>query len=54
VSHYRTFATAVTGDGGYEIRQQRRGTNVDAVETLDYWLYSVGLALVVAVVALAG
>jgi hypothetical protein len=54
VSHYKTFATAVTADRRREIRRQRRRTSMDAVETLDYWLYSVGLALVVAVVALAG
>jgi len=53
VSHYKTFATAVTADRGREIPQQRQGTKIAAMDTLDYWLYSVGLTLVVALVALA-
>jgi hypothetical protein len=33
--------------------KQPLATSMHSVDTLDYWLYSVGLALVVAVVALA-
>jgi hypothetical protein len=36
------------------IRRQQRCRSMTAVDTLDYWLYSVGLALVVAVVTLVG
>jgi hypothetical protein len=35
-------------------RRATEGRHPGPMDTLDYWLYSIGLALVVAVVALAG